>query len=348
MPLAHFHLITLLSSAISAIASPSLTLEVTGPSRIYDVDSLQVTAILTNSGNETVRILKDPRGILSEHPANKFSIFNTEGSQPSFDGIEVKYVPEVAAKAGYHVALSPGQFVKVTHNLTDVYNFSTSGSGSYKLKARDIFYVVDKNDAVVTLHATENFHHEIHISGKLESNRPGWPDASRLSTFVNCTSLQQSSVRSAAAAAKTYAANAHSYFGNNNTGTPRYTTWFGPLVASRRKVVSSHFSAINSNDFGGFTYDCSCTDPEMFAYVYPSNFGYIHLCGAFWNAPTTGTDSTAGTIIHESSHFLRNGGTGDIVYGQSSAKSLAITDPASAITNADSHEYFAENNPALS
>lgn len=258
-----------------------------GPSRIYDVDSLQVTAILTNSGNETVRILKDPRGILSEHPANKFSIFNTEGSQPSFDGIEVKYVPEVAAKAGYHVALSPGQFVKVTHNceqamrtlgvilisaVTDVYNFSTSGSGSYKLKARDIFYVVDKNDAVVTLRATENFHHEIHISGKLESNRPGWPDASRLSTFVNCTSLQQSSVRSATAAAKTYAANAHSYFGNNNTGTSRYTTWFGPLVASRRKVVSSHFSAINSNDFGGFTYDCSCTDPEMFAYVYPSKY----------------------------------------------------------------------------
>jgi peptidyl-Lys metalloendopeptidase len=34
------------------------------------------------------------------------------------------------------------------------------------------------------------------------------------------------------------------------------------------------------------------------------------------------------------------------VYGQSGAKSLAISDPNKAIDNADSHEYFAENTPA--
>lgn len=54
----------------------------------------------------------------------------------------------------------------------------------------------------------------------------------------------------------------------------------------------------------------------------------------------------SGTLIHESSHFTSNGGTDDHTYGQSSCKSLAISDPNSAIDNADSHEYFAENNPA--
>ena len=71
----------------------------------------------------------------------------------------------------------------------------------------------------------------------------------------------------------------------------------------------------------------------------------IYLCGAFWEAPNIGTDSRAGTLIHESSHFTLNGGTDDYAYGQTSCKALAISSPSRAIMNADSHEYFAENNP---
>ncbi len=58
-------------------------------------------------------------------------------------------------------------------------------------------------------------------------------------------------------------------------------------------------------------------------------------------------DSKGGTIIHEVSHFNAVAGTDDIVYGQSGAKSLAISDPNGATNNADSHEYFAENTPSL-
>lgn len=50
----------------------------------------------------------------------------------------------------------------------------------------------------------------------------------------------------------------------------------------------------------------------------------------------------------QSSHFTKNGGTDDHVYGQSAAKALAKSNPSQAIDNADSHEYFAENNPTLS
>ena len=46
------------------------------------------------------------------------------------------------------------------------------------------------------------------------------------------------------------------------------------------------------------------------------------------------------------SHFDVVAGTDDVVYGQTGAMALAISDPDAAITNADSHEYFAENNPA--
>ena len=79
----------------------------------------------------------------------------------------------------------------------------------------------------------------------------------------------------------------------------------------------------------------------------PDQFGTIYLCGAFWNAPATGTDSKAGTLVHEASHFTVNGGTQDYAYGQAECKSLAINNPDEAIFNADSHEYFTENTPPL-
>ena len=47
------------------------------------------------------------------------------------------------------------------------------------------------------------------------------------------------------------------------------------------------------------------------------------------------------------SHFTVVASTNDDVYGQAGAKNLAITNPAQAVDNADNHEYFAENTPAL-
>ena len=73
-------------------------------------------------------------------------------------------------------------------------------------------------------------------------------------------------------------------------------------------------------------------------YIYVKHFGVQGL---------TGTDSKGGTLIHEMSHFNAVAGTDDVVYGQSGAQNLANSDPDSAITNADSHEYFAENTPNL-
>ncbi|CAE6447225.1 unnamed protein product, partial [Rhizoctonia solani] len=92
------------------------------------------------------------------------------------------------------------------------------------------------------------------------------------------------------------------------------------------------------------TYDCSCNMPHVFAYVYANQPGQIHLCSAFWNVPMTGTDSKAGTLIHEQTHFSVNGGTRDYAYGQRNCRSLAASHPDRAVQNADNHEYFAENN----
>ena len=79
--------------------------------------------------------------------------------------------------------------------------------------------------------------------------------------------------------------------------------------------------------------------------MYPNQPYKIYVCKVFWSAPMAGTDSKAGTLIHEMSHFDVVAATDDFVYGQSGAKNLAITDPNKAVNNADNHEYFAENTP---
>ncbi len=41
-------------------------------------------------------------------------------------------------------------------------------------------------------------------------------------------------------------------------------------------------------------------------------------------------------------------GTSDYAYGHGNCAALATSNPANAVKNADSHEYFAENTPARS
>lgn len=165
-------------------------------------------------------------------------------------------------------------------------------------------------------------------------------------SFVSCSNTRQSQLVTARGSAGTYANNSKAYLDAGTVGT-RYTWWFGTYTSSRYATVRSHFaniaSALSSQPY---TFNCSCTDSGTYAYVYPTQPYKVYLCGAFWSAPNTGTDSRAGTLVHETSHFNVVAGTGDYGYGQTNAHNLATSNPAKAVTNADNHEYFAENNPA--
>jgi peptidyl-Lys metalloendopeptidase len=163
--------------------------------------------------------------------------------------------------------------------------------------------------------------------------------------YVGCSTTRKNQITTARTSATSYANNSKSYLTAGTQGS-RYTWWFGSYNSSRYSTVRTHFnnicSALSSQPF---TFDCTCTD-SYYAYVYPNQPYKIYLCNAFWSAPNTGTDSKAGTIVHETSHFTVVGGTDDWAYGQSAAHSLAGSNPARAVDNADSHEYFAENTPA--
>lgn len=161
----------------------------------------------------------------------------------------------------------------------------------------------------------------------------------------NCSgSSLQDQITLSAQVASLYVADAEKYLSTVTTSSQRYMTWFGTFAQSRHDTVLSHFTNIRSSNVKTYTFDCACTESsDVFAYVFPNEFGHIYLCDQYILANVTGSDSKAGTIVHESTHFTRNAGTLDITYGKTNCQALAISNATAATMNADSHEYFAEN-----
>jgi peptidyl-Lys metalloendopeptidase len=165
-------------------------------------------------------------------------------------------------------------------------------------------------------------------------------------SYVGCSTTQINTAGNAVVEARKYAENGKGYLAGSTVGA-RYTTWFGAYTSSRWNTASQNFVAIDGaidQNAGQVKINCGCNQ-SYYAYVYPTRPYEIFVCRAFWSAPLTGTDSKAGTLIHEMSHFNAVAGTDDHVYGQAGAKNLAITNPTAALDNADNHEYFAENTP---
>lgn len=75
--------------ATSALAAPSLSLSLTSPASILDVEGLQVEVTLANSGDESLKLLNDPRSLLNQLETDSFKIIGADGTAPEFTGAVV-------------------------------------------------------------------------------------------------------------------------------------------------------------------------------------------------------------------------------------------------------------------
>lgn len=364
----------------------SLMLQLKTPDDMSDPDKFSVETTIINQGSKVEKILNDPNGVLSTWKTHTFNVVaipsvGSNGLQAKVnnvpadvDAIRVKYNPTVAASLdddSAYTILQPGEKRTVVHDLSGMYNFHSTGSYVVKLTSAAKYLKVVEDDGSIssvpaTLYAGTEAANWTTLSipstaalssrkGLVDAGQPGLdlsvtPAGSRMirrasdPKFANCTAQQQIDITAALPFANEYIANAIQYL--NGTLGDRYTTWFGAQMDNRTEIVKGHYANLTGKP-DQFQFDCSCNQADTYAFVYPNKFPTIHLCGAFWRAPTNGTDSKAGTIIHEGTHFTNIGSTDDYAYGQSGAQSLAKSDPDKGVMNADSHEYFAENNPQL-
>lgn len=316
---------------------------------LQSTDDVVVNVKFTNTSNVDQYVLKHSTPF-GEASAPLFSVVR--------DGVAVPYlgklIKRVAPTSADYLVLKPGKSYTQQVELSSQYDLSKTGNYSIKYQAGSE-HLFGKGGAqgLVASNSAGELNSEsvsLWVNGHQNAAVAPAPTLASLAgslSYTNCSASRQSAIATAFASAKTYANNSLAYL-NAGTQGSRYKTWFGTYTSSNYATVKDHFSKISSAMANqAFVVDCSCTDTGTYAYVYPSQPYKIYVCGAFWNAPNTGTDSKAGTLVHESSHFTVLGGTQDYAYGQSAAKSLAISSPSKAIFNADSHEYFAENNPAL-
>ncbi len=246
-----------------------------------------------------------------------------------------------APQASDRIKLDPGASLSYDVELTGAYDLSASGRYAIEYASRG------KHGDAISLGSDPLY---VWLEGRSAKPAPPPPPpaSSSISYTGNCSASQQTALQAAVNAATNYATQANAYLSSTPaSGTLRYTTWFGAYAPDRWNTVQAHFAAEQSAfSTQSLMLDCKCKKPNVYAYVYPTQPYKIYLCGAFWSAPLTGTDSRAGTLVHEMSHFNVVAGTDDWAYGQTTAKALAISDPVKAVDNADSHEYFAENTPS--
>lgn len=277
------------------------------------------------------------------------------------DGVKVPYLGAVAKRA------APGKndyfLLKAGKSYTQKFDlatwYDTSVSGDYKIRFRSvgIYPAAAVSGAGKQSSAAPEMVQSatlpLSITGRLprgsaaRAQVPQTTLAGSLTT-LNCTATQTTTITTAFGSATTLATQSAGYFAAGNADL-RYKTWFGNYDATRYALGKSHFDSLQDAFTNrAVSVNCSCDSKyaNAFAYVYPADPYKIYVCNAFWSAANTGTDSRSGTLIHEMSHFTAVAGTLDTAYGQESARALAMNNPAAALTNADSHEYFAENTPA--
>jgi len=335
----------LLTSAVGAAPKegPSVSLSVT-QSEFNSAQDVLVTVTISNPHKHTVRILK--WFTATEGVEEALFAVTRNGEPVAYIGAHYK---RPAATGKDYISLKSGESISHTVNLADYYDFSQSARYEvfYAVASFDLFD--EKGNAFKFRDSLISEKISLSAEGRAPKGKPTPPPPPPPggTAFNACTLDQQSLLNEARIQATTYANDSKNYLSTHNSGTPRYLEWFGAFSSSRYNTVVNHFNAIsNAFNTAGITFDCKCKQP-YYAYVYPNQPYNIYLCKVFWQAPLFGTDSQGGTLIHEMSHFDVVAGTDDVVYGQAGARDLADSDPNLAITNADSHEYFAENTPAL-
>jgi peptidyl-Lys metalloendopeptidase len=266
------------------------------------------------------------------------------------DHLPVRYlgalVKRMAPQAEDLVTLQPGASLSYQVELTGAYDLSRSGRYTIEY----VGHARHRGSAAVTASAPLYLWLEGRSgrSAQPQQQAAPAPTAGGITYTGNCSASQQTTLQQAVTAATHYATAAHSYLSGSPSATQRYVKWFGAFSSGGWNTAKAHFAATqNAFTSQPLTLDCKCKKRSVYAYVYPTQPYKIYVCGAFWNAPMTGTDSKGGTLVHEMTHFNVVAGTDDWAYGQANAAALAASDPVKALNNADNHEYFAENTPAL-
>ncbi len=342
-----FLTLTLLcASLLQTAAAAAPVVQVRAVKQVYGAsDNLTLIVSFQNPTSRALKVLKWKTPLEGDFTADMFDVLR--------DGKPVKYIGKLVKRgqptAADFVTIAPGASVSASLDISKGYEIVRKGS--YSVRFREPLQTGTTAATSLLKKAASNAVTFFLQQDRARAKAGPASFSKRQPAYSGCSASQRSALDSALTEAENISRVARDALNNTpvsqRPGAQRYKTWFGAYTSSRYVTASSHFNNIyDALANRTISFHCDCND-AYFAYVHSNDPYNIHICSVFWSAPLSGTDSRAGTIVHEMSHFDVVAGTDDHAYGQSDAQSLAVNSPDLALDNADSHEYFAENTPSI-
>ncbi|MES1242629.1 MAG: M35 family metallo-endopeptidase [Acidobacteriota bacterium] len=305
---------------------------------VADAEPAVVRVTLRNDGAQELSVLRWQTP-LEGMQSNLFEVL-LDGRPVAYTGRLYKRAEPTAAD---YLRLAPGTSATVEVDLSRFYDLSRTGeyAVSYRfpeIASNVLHLAVERGERSRALQA-------LAAAAKPQPRRVTGTTLDP--EYVSCSGSDRSQIVDALDGTEYLSAVAFDYLYkipvNKRKKSTAYKTWFGRYTAPRyNRVLQVYANVFTVSHDYTVTFYCDCDEEDVYAWVYPDEPFHVHLCPLFWESPTIGTDSQAGTLIHEISHFDIVAGNDDYTYGQSSCKRLASKDPNRAVYNADNYEYFAE------
>ncbi|KAI0763229.1 Metalloprotease [Irpex lacteus] len=332
-----------LSLATPAKRAPALEISLTAPTSVHSIDDIKVTAAVTNTGSEAIKVLKYGTVLDGDMPTRSFAV-SKDGVLADFTGIKISVDLEQIGEEAF-VTIPAGETVTVSHDVAPLYDFESLGAGTYTFEPVTTFQTVDAE-------AKPNAFKVSAASFKVEVKH----DVAKRELKVldkrarnACTSSSYSSfISSAYSEGKSLASIASSYVASNGANS-LFKSYFGSTSTSTVRSVLNNVANENSS-----SRTLNCSDPYgactsgVIAYTVTSTTN-VYFCSIFYNEVTTsrlcsGTSVASrnirgGTVLHELTHATS--GTVDVGYGCSYDQNLGSSSPSQAARNADNYNCFA-------
>ncbi|KAJ7063892.1 Metalloprotease [Mycena amicta] len=334
-----------LTHAVPHERAGGLSVAISAPTASLDsIDSLVLTAAVTNNGAEDVRVLKYGTILDADLPTRSFTV-TRHGTVVPFTGVKLT-VSLIDADESAYVTIPAGQTVEVTHDVSALYDFASVGAGDFTFTPITTFQTAPSGESLtkrseLTLIEFDAESVTVTVTGTVVNR--AFPQ--KRAVDICTTASRKSFIDASYTEAKTLASTASSYVTSRGASDSLYKAYFGATATSR---VTSVLNAVSSESSSSRTLSCvdsfgACSS-GVIAYTVISTTN-IYFCSIFFNEVATtnlcsGTTVASrnvrgGTTLHELTHAVAD--TDDVIYGCASDQALS---DANSIRNADNFNCF--------
>lgn len=328
------------SSVIAALLAGASLVSAEIDVKLADLSEGKLRVTMTNTSDSPISLLRYQTPLDSLEN----SLFLVE--KPG-DGEEIQYIGRLALRVGPFeenwLTLKGHQSLMTEVDLTK--NYAMYEGGKYSVKFSFPLTIRNENGTSYNL---ETFDKEITSEPIIFNLTDGVKAQPRLASagdrhnIVSCNSSQSNNLNIALKFGQELSKKSFDSLTGGQSDT-RYPIWFGAYSSSNYERVKSNYKKIDQSFNSSWTLTCtqdSNCSKGVLAYVYPGQTFSVFICDYFhtggWSQNYLGS-----LLLHESSHWNTVAGTKDHGYGAAFCKNLAKSDPARAISNADTYRFYA-------